>query len=51
MSLTGSGSYGGSLGGVKANTIGLDVMRSPKHEGEWGSVIQHVHFVSESLCD
>ena len=29
MSLTGSGSYGGSLGGVKANAMGLDVMGSP----------------------
>jgi len=28
-SLTDSGRYGGSLGGVKANTIGLDVMESP----------------------
>jgi len=29
VSLTGSGSYGGSLGGVKENTMGLDVMKSP----------------------
>jgi len=28
-SLTGSGSYGGSLGSVKANAMGLDVMGSP----------------------
>ena len=28
-SLTSSGSYGGSLGGVKANAVGLDVMGSP----------------------
>ena len=28
-SLTGSGSYGGSLGGVKANAMGLDAMGSP----------------------
>jgi len=28
-SLTGSGSYGGSLGGVKANAMGLDVTGSP----------------------
>jgi len=28
-SLTGSESYGGSLGGAKANAMGLDVMGSP----------------------
>ena len=28
-SLTGSGSYGSSLGGVKVNAVGLDVMGSP----------------------
>ena len=33
VSLTGLESYGGSLDldGVKANAVGLDVMRSPKH--------------------
>ena len=29
VSLTGSWSYGGSLGGVKANAMGLDIMGSP----------------------
>ena len=41
VSLTGLGSYGGSLGGMKANAVGLDVrnlIRLPKH-GE-GSVTQ-----------
>jgi len=29
VSLTGSGSYGGSLGGVKANAMELDIMELP----------------------
>ena len=41
VSLTGLGSYGGSLGGVKTSSVGLNVrnlVRSPKH-GK-GSVTQ-----------
>ena len=38
VSLTGLGSYGGSLGGVKANAVGGNLMKSPKH-GE-GSVVR-----------